>query len=338
MKRIFKKIITITIIVVVSVSGFILLRTDFSSAQLFLSKTQKVKANLLIVEGWLPDYALEMACKEFRRNNYDLILTTGINSYDLEYCMIASNGYLIFYPHLKSILNNDNGPHTIEVLAHSKMNGKYQAHFNFFVNDSLVADFKADKRKRKYGIRWKRPLKDIDSLMIEFDNDFYDDYGDRNLYVKEIIIDHKIIIPYQFHSVLDIGLLDGKERIVNNFDSNAELCRNELLASGIDSSLVIAVPAKRVSINRTLTSALAFRNWLKSTDRRVTGINIISLGVHSRRTWIVYRKLLGKSYDIGIISIPENENHESGKPKVLSILYEFFGIAYYWIILNFIHT
>jgi hypothetical protein len=70
----------------------------------------------------------------------------------------------------------------------------------------------------------------------------------------------------------------------------------------------------------------------------VTGINIISLGVHSRRTWIVYRKLLGKSYDIGIISIPENGNHESGRPKVLAILYEFFGIAYYWIILNFIHT
>jgi hypothetical protein len=337
MNRIFRKIITITLIVVVSVSGFILIRTAFNSAQLFLSKTQKIKANLLIVEGWLPDYALEMACNEFRSNNYDLIVTTGIKSSDLDYCTVASNGYLIFYPHFKSILNNDIGHHTIEVTAHSMMNGNYCAHFNFFVNDSLVADFKADKRERKYGINWEGPLKNIDSLMIQFDNDLWDDFGDRNLYVKEIIIDHKIIIPYQFHSELDIGLLDGKERIVNNFDSNAELCRNRLIAYGIDSTLVVAVPAKKVYINRTLTSVLAFRNWIKSTDRRVTGINIISLGVHSRRTWISYKKVLGKSYDIGIISLPENGNHKSGRPRVFAILYEVFGIIYYWIILNFIH-
>jgi len=218
------------------------------------------------------------------------------------------------------------------------MNGKYQAHFNFFVNDSLIADFQADKKEKEYCINWEKSLKSIDSIMIEFDNDFVDDHGDRNLYVKEIIIDHKIKIPYQFHSVLNIGPLDGTESIPNNYDSNAELCRNKLISLGIDSNLVIAVPAKRVSINRTLTSALAFRNWLKSTEMRVTGINIISLGVHSRRTWIVYRKLLGKSYDIGIISLPEDENKKLQKPKILSAIYEVIGIIYYRIILNCIST
>jgi hypothetical protein len=132
--------------------------------------------------------------------------------------------------------------------------------------------------------------------------------------------------------------LDGKERIVNNFNSNAELCRNRLIAYGIDSNLVIAVPAKRVIINRTLTSVLAFRNWLNSTDKSVTGINIITLGDHSRRSWIIYKKIMGKPYEIGVISLPKDENNEFKKPKILSALYEVIGIIYYIIILNYIST
>jgi hypothetical protein len=334
----FRKKISIILIVVVIVSGYFVYHPVLRSTEAFLSKTQKVKANILVVEGWLPQYAVKMAAKEFLNNQYDLIITTGINSADLDYCTISSNGYLIFYPHLKSFINNDSGHHTIEVVAHSKMNGKYQAHFNFFVNDSLVNDFNADKRERKYGIKWERPLKDIDSVMIQFDNDLWDKDGDRNLYVKEIVIDNKIVIPYQLNSELDIGLLDGKERIVNNFNSNAELCRNRLIAYGIDSNLVIAVPAKRVIINRTLTSVLAFRNWLNSTDKSVTGINIITLGDHSRRSWIIYKKIMGKPYEIGVISLPKDENNEFKKPKILSALYEVIGIIYYIIILNYIST
>lgn len=332
MVRIFRKIVTYTLIVFVVVTGLTWFLSALNFPQLFLAKTQKVKANLLIVEGWIPPYTVEMVYKEFLGDDYDLIITTGIKTTDLEYCTVASNGYLIFYPHLKSVLKNETDHHTIEVVAHSKMGGKYCAHFNFFVNDSLVADFNADERKKKYGISWDGPLKDIDSLIIEFDNDLWEDQGDRNLYVKEILIDNKIRIPYQFNSDLIIGSLDSKERISNNYDSNAEFFRSRLIACGMDSSQVIAVPAKNVSINRTLTSALEFRNWLNSSDRRVTGINIISLGVHSRRSWIIYRKVMGMSYDVGIISLKEDENYPSVRPEVFDILYEVTAIIYYWMI------
>jgi hypothetical protein len=336
MSRILKKKSSIILFIALIGTGLILLHFTFITTQSFLSKTQKVKANVLVVEGWLPKYAIELVCKEFHENNYDHIITTGIKSSDLDYCPITSNGYLIFYPHFISTLNNDNGHHTIEVTAHSTMSGKYCAHFNFYVNNMILADFNADKKDRKYSINWEGSLKDIDSVMIQFDNDYLDKYGDRNLFVKEIIIDHKMIIPYQFNSELDFGLLDGKERIVNNFDSKAELWRNELIAYGIDPKDVTAVPAKKVYINRTLTSALAFRSWLKLTNIKVKGINIISLGVHSRRTWNIYKKMLGKSIEVGIISLPENGNNIGGRPKILAILYEVIGIIYYQIIFNYI--
>jgi hypothetical protein len=89
--------------------------------------------------------------------------------------------------------------------------------------------------------------------------------------VRRIIIDHKIIIPYQHNSFYDIGSLDGKNRIINNFSSNLEETRDELISMGVDSSRIVAVPVEMTYINRTLKSALAFRNWLKASKYTVKG-------------------------------------------------------------------
>ena len=102
---------------------------------------------------------------------------------------------------------------------------------------------------------------------------------------------------------------------------------------GIDSSRVLAVTSKKVRINRTLTSALAFRSWLHETNIHINGINIISLGTHSRRTWMTYNKILEKKYEIGIISIDDLKNHAVRKRKALTTLREALGIIYYWFIL-----
>jgi uncharacterized SAM-binding protein YcdF (DUF218 family) len=43
----------------------------------FLSVTSPVPADVLVVEGWLPDYALEAAVSEFNTNKYRLLITSG---------------------------------------------------------------------------------------------------------------------------------------------------------------------------------------------------------------------------------------------------------------------
>jgi hypothetical protein len=160
-----------------------------------------------------------------------------------------------------------------------------------------------------------------------------DEHGDLNLFVKDIVIDNTITIPYLRNSEYDMGRLDGQRRLVNNFNSVAERARNWLLSKGIDSSLVIAVPGEKVSINRTLTSALAFRDWLRKTNINVKGINIVSSGTHARRTWMTYNRILDEKYKIGIISIPDYRNGYSRVGRVLKTLRETAGIIYYWFIL-----
>jgi hypothetical protein len=296
-----------------------------------LSKTSRVDANILLVEGWLPPYAIEMAYKEFRNSGYNSIITTGISL--PEYYMMAYYGYLIFYPKGKISGDNNMQVHTIDVDGYGEFGGENPSSFNVFINDSLAAYFKAEKRKHKFEVRWTGKLTAIDSVMVQFVNDGAGDSGNRNLYIKGIIIDKRISIPYQNYSEYDIAKLDGKRRIINNFNSYAQLARRRLLTLGIDSSMVTAVPGKNVKINRTLTSALAFRDWLKTENIDVKGINIATIGTHAGRTWMTYNKILDKKYNIGIISLPDYKDRRSKKHKVLKTLRETIGIIYYWIIL-----
>jgi hypothetical protein len=44
----------------------------------FLSPVRPVTPDVLVVEGWLPDYALEAAALEFKKRPYRLCITTGV--------------------------------------------------------------------------------------------------------------------------------------------------------------------------------------------------------------------------------------------------------------------
>jgi hypothetical protein len=328
-----KKVLLIVsmIIFLVLIFGFLLVKPAFNYISGYLSKSKIVNANILIVEGWLPDYALKMGSEEFQKHDYEYIVTTGIKS-KINYFGLYVNGYLIFYPHSKLSGKNEYKEHSIELEAYSELNGDNRAHFNIYINDSISGNYYADKRKRKYMIEWKGTLSKIDSILVQFDNDSWGKFGDRNLFVKDFIIDNQIVIPYGNNSAFVESKLNNKHEILSNFNSNAESARNRLISMGIDSSRIIATPGERVKINRTLTSAVAFRNWLNTSNINIKGINILSMGTHARRTWMTYNKLLNEKYEIGIISVPDYLNL-SKENKLLKTLRETLGIIYYWLIL-----
>ncbi len=57
--------------------GLLTLLLVVSLAYPILAPNRRVTADILVVEGWLPDYALEAAGNEFRQHNYQLLITSG---------------------------------------------------------------------------------------------------------------------------------------------------------------------------------------------------------------------------------------------------------------------
>lgn len=302
----------------------------------FLSPNLRRDANTLLVEGWMHDSLLLMAAKEFKSGIYDRLITTGLMSDDIAFFQIAENGSLVFYPRSFTDHEPESKMHNFKIIAYSEKGGKYSTHFNFYVNNSLVNSFISDKRLREFECYWYGNLTSIDSLTIEFDNDYYDKFGDRNLYIKEILINDTILISYQFNSVFYTGKSVRKVRIINNYCSYAERARIILAGYGIDSSKITAVAGKNKNTHKTLHSALAFKIWADTTEYKATGINIISQGVHGRRTFITYSKVIGNRYPIGIISLDYNKVSEKYILKSINVLHEVLSLIYYYIILIFV--
>jgi hypothetical protein len=298
-----------------------------------LAVTEKKAANVLVLEGWLPPYAISRAVNEFKEGNYRIIVITG-QKRTPEFFNVFTNGSLIFDLSGKNHIS-DTVPahHDFEVRANSSMGGRNKAHFNFYVNDSLCGSFFADKAKRNFTVGWNGRLADVYSAGVRFLNDTVTRSGDRNLYVKELVIDHRFVYPYQKNSSYAFTMFHRDIRIRNDHSSDAELAKRNLLAMGLDTNSVVDIPDSETLLNRTLTSARTFRNWTDSTHIEIKGVNIVTLGSHARRTLMIYQKVLQNNKNVGVISVPDfRERHFVF--RTFKTAREVLGIIYYWLILN----
>lgn len=297
-----------------------------------LAITQKVNANVLVIEGWLPNYALHCSYIELKDKIYNIIVTTGLRN-SSKYFNIFTNGSLVFYLSGKNHINDTLfADHLIDIKAYSSLGFKNKAHFDVLINNHNAGSFYAGLMKHDYSIVWNGRLSEIDSVTVRFLNDTVTLAGDRNLFVKDVTIDHSKVIPFQTNSVFVFNYMDQKIVIKNNYNSDAEYARNILIYMGIDSTHILDLPAEETSINRTLTSALEFRHWADTTHFDIKGVNVVTLGSHARRTWMIYQKILGKRTNVGIISIPDyRERHFIF--RVFKTVRELLGIVYYLIFL-----
>lgn len=330
MKRNIFKILQILVTLLVLVSLVLLV---FLSS--FLSPVRKANANILLAEGWTSNQVLKLTAEEFKSGRYDKLITTGLQSDDLDFFQMAENGYLIFYPDFSFFKSSETGTHKLEIIAHSEKGGKYSTHFNLYINDSLVADYISDRKLRDFDCTWYGCLPNIDSLTIEFDNDYFDKGGDRNLYIKEIIIDDILHLSYQYNSVFYKGHKIRLKSITNNYRSYAEKAKTILAGYGIDTSIIIAIPGTKRHLHKTLNTALAFRNWADTSEIMISGINIVTQGVHGRRTFVTYRRIIGDGYPIGIISLDYQNSKENYLFGLINTAREVLSLFYYYILLLF---
>lgn len=84
--------------------------------------------------------------------------------------------------------------------------------------------------------------------------------------------------------------------------NHATAARELLLQLGLPSDRVIAAPAEVATRNRTFSTALAVRLALESRGLRPKAVNVFTIGVHARRSRLVYAKVLPADTAVGVIA------------------------------------
>ncbi len=80
-----------------------------------------------------------------------------------------------------------------------------------------------------------------------------------------------------------------------------------LTGLGCDPKVVHAIPTPRVVKDRTYSSAVALKAWLKSKGIPATTVNVYSTGTHARRSRLLFQKAFGDEAQIGVVA---SENRE----------------------------
>jgi hypothetical protein len=92
---------------------------------------------------------------------------------------------------------------------------------------------------------------------------------------------------------------------LSEYKTYAELGAATLLRLGLDQDAVQAVPAPLVRQDRTFTSAIVLKNWLRQRNAMPTHVNLISLGAHARRSRLLFEKAFAGDLRVGIVAIED---------------------------------
>lgn len=110
----------------------------------------------------------------------------------------------------------------------------------------------------------------------------------------------------QAQRVFTTGIPLERGSYLIQWKSFAEVSGQTLARLGLDPQLICPVPCADVKTERTRAMATALKAVLDKEPVPDTGrkINLVSLGTHARRSRAIFQEVLGKEWQVGIISIP----------------------------------
>ncbi len=114
--------------------------------------------------------------------------------------------------------------------------------------------------------------------------------------------------------------------------NDATIVAGQFLEMGIPAAKVHAIPSGAPERDRTYTSAAVLRGWFEQQGGLPARLNVVTQGVHSRRSRLLFQAAFGDEVEVGVISVPDPDydatkwwNYSEGVKEVISE-----GAAYFY--------
>lgn len=99
---------------------------------------------------------------------------------------------------------------------------------------------------------------------------------------------------------------------LSEYKTYAEIAAATLIQMGLSKSTVEAIPAPNVLRDRTNASAKALKALLVQRAAINPNINLVSIGVHARRSHLLFQNVFGDFAEVGIVAI-ENQEYDPNR-------------------------
>jgi hypothetical protein len=307
-----------------------LLSYYFKHAYNILNYNHSVKPDLLVAEGWMGEEYLESVKNEFLKNDYQLLITTGF-PYTRGWTM-GIQGKLVFDTRLVTVQPDSLGGYLINLKARGTKACSQYPHFIILADTLPIGEGYVSREFRSYSFRYTGHQKP-ENITILYDNDLYTRLRDRNLVIHEISVNDqpiKVANNNAAYFVKSQGAYHFKQYLATN---TAELVAKWLIQSGIPSDKIVPIVTQKPWRSRTYSTAKDVAEWIGQrfpTEKR--SLTIITEGMHSRRSYYLYKKACDRKCYVGVKFIPDRKvnfytwwRYRYGWQKVL---YESVGLIY----------
>jgi hypothetical protein len=321
----------------------------------FLENTDSIKSDVLIIESWIQPFEIEQSISIINSDSVNKVFCIGQN-YPDDCISVIENAQNHFTSYLSSPVTSSKGiwlytnsslifnlkklpPETqlndsitLQIRAKGSSAAGYCSHFNVIANGKFIGDAFTSERDSAYTFQIILKNRELQSLIVRFENDLVQNNQDRNLQLLSVRVGESEIIANEQTTYL----IKIPGRFSTGFNSMADEKRNYLTHLGVPANKLYSVPFKPFTRNQTFAAAKAFKDY--NSIPEFLSANILSSGVHSRRTLITYQKVLGKNWQIGVISHISSDYKSGSQEKAivefLHLVDEFFSYIFNWIYLS----
>jgi hypothetical protein len=280
-----------------------------------LSKNHPVEAHVLVVEGWLPPYVLELIPQKIDLSNYTTIYVTGLihnnrpqylfndRRYEVKKLPAAlfTNGCVCLSKSALKKLNAENTISEIKVYTYGSKAKNIFAHFFCAVGDSIIGQAFTTEQPFAYAFRTGLTLSTAHNLYISQTNDLQTSREDRNLFIDSVSVNGIVFNRPSDFCLLYDDHANNDSTINYPFHSKSEAATAYLKALGLKNNIVV-VDSFYNYRNRTLITAEQFDSYIKKYNPHLEAINVVSIQKHSRRSYLAYKIATSGRIKVGIIS------------------------------------
>ncbi|MCD4664691.1 MAG: hypothetical protein K8R68_05415 [Bacteroidales bacterium] len=322
-------------------------------AESFLSFQKPVESNNILIESWISAYEIEKAAELFLIDSTLQYIVIGQNLDDKqktikESDIIANSNvrnkiqnkgtWLLTNSTLEFNLQNFHDSLfedsiDITLTIRGTQAEKHYAHFNLIINGFLAGSSFSTEDYQRYEYKYFAGKNRFSSFCIRFDNDLYTETSDRNLNVHSLTINGLNVIADNNTTTIT----RCQDKSTSGFISKAEEVANYINDLGIIEEKIHTLNFDSYRRNKTLLAAKSVKQW--SSDSLLKSVNIITSGIHSRRTWLTYKRLLEPDTKVGTIYFPTKDYKKKTTYKnvnaYIDIIDEYFSYVFNWFELTF---
>lgn len=276
----------------------------------FLTCNKPINSKNVLLEGWLHPNAVEESVKYIKENNIDSVFVVEMKNPDLQNITdfaelnkserlkksynrygLYWNGTLGFEIPTRKLEDSI----SIQLKMHGNKNLGYFPHYKILVNSSFLASGFSTDVDSIYQFTTKDITSDsLTYLFINFDNDIKSLYGDRDLFVSDIMINSLAVDSLATNEFF----IFGDKTLGNLLCSEGVNLKFYLSELGYDSSRIKLIQTNYQRPNRTLALAKGAKKYFQNS--KIENINILTTNTHSRRSYINFKNCL-ENINVGCI-------------------------------------